>query len=43
LNRAGRLELIDGSAYSLRSRRLSGRLEDWSGRRELPEHWSPQT
>jgi hypothetical protein len=43
LNRAGRLELIDGAAYSPRSRRLAQRLEDWSGRREPPAHWSPQT
>jgi hypothetical protein len=41
LNRAGRLECIDGSAYSPRSRRLAQRLEGWSGRRELPGHWSP--
>jgi hypothetical protein len=39
LNRAGRLEFIDGSAYSPRSRYLARRLETWSGRRELPKHW----
>jgi hypothetical protein len=35
LNRAGRLECIDGSAYSPRSRILARRLESWSGRRDL--------
>jgi hypothetical protein len=39
LNRAGRLECIDGSAYSPRSRLLARRLEAWSGRREPPDHW----
>jgi hypothetical protein len=34
LNRAGRLECIDGSAYSPRNRRLARMLEVWSGRRE---------
>jgi hypothetical protein len=36
LNRAGRLECIDGAAYSPRSRMLARRLQSWSGRRELP-------
>jgi hypothetical protein len=40
LNRVGALELIDGAAYSPRSRRLARALEGWSGRREPPEHWS---
>jgi hypothetical protein len=35
LNRAGRLECIDGSAHSPRSRLLARRLQTWSGRREL--------
>jgi hypothetical protein len=35
LNRAGRLECIDGSAYSPRSRMLARRLQSWSGRRDL--------
>ncbi|ODS00505.1 hypothetical protein AUC68_14675 [Methyloceanibacter methanicus] len=34
LNRAGRLECIDGSAHSPRSRLLGRWLEDWSGRRD---------
>jgi hypothetical protein len=34
LNRAGRLECIDGAAYSPRSRSLARRLQGWSGRRE---------
>jgi hypothetical protein len=36
LNRAGRIECIDGSAHSPRSRGLARRLEGWSGRREAP-------
>ena len=36
LNRSGRLECIDGAAHSPRSRWLARRLEDWSGRREVP-------
>ena len=40
LNRAGRLECIDGAAYSPRSRRLARRLQTWSGRREIPGDWS---
>jgi hypothetical protein len=40
LNRAGRLECIDGAAYSPRSRNLARRLEGWSGRREPPAHWT---
>jgi hypothetical protein len=39
LNRAGRIECIDGSAHSPRSRLLARRLEGWSGRRELPAAW----
>jgi hypothetical protein len=39
LNRAGRLECIDGSAYSPRSRRLARPLQEWSGRKEPPEDW----
>jgi hypothetical protein len=38
LNRAGRLECIDGAAYSPRSRRLAHRLQTWSGRRD-PVQW----
>lgn len=34
LNRAGRLECIDGSAHSPRSRLLAHWLQDWSGRRD---------
>jgi hypothetical protein len=34
LNRAGRLECIDGAAYSPRSRYLARHLQSWSGRRE---------
>jgi hypothetical protein len=41
LNRAGRLECIDGSAYSLRSRNMARRLESWSGRREMPADAAP--
>jgi hypothetical protein len=41
LNRAGRLECIDASAYSPRSRVVARRLESWSGRRELPAYASP--
>jgi hypothetical protein len=40
LNRAGRLECIDGSAYSPRSKRVARSLEGWSGRRDPPPHWS---
>jgi len=40
LNRAGRLECIDGAAYSPRSAQLARRLEGWSGRRALPAAWS---
>ena len=40
LNRVGQLECIDGSAYSPRNRLLARRLEEWSGRRELPKQWS---
>jgi hypothetical protein len=40
LNRAGRLECIDGAAYSPRSRALARRLQSWSGRRELPADWN---
>jgi hypothetical protein len=36
LNRAGRLEVIDGAAHSPRSRSLARRLQPWSGRREQP-------
>lgn len=43
LNRAGRLECIDGAAHSPRSRLLARRLENWSGRREQPEGWSLTT
>ena len=39
LNRAGRLECIDGAAHSPRSRWLARRLEGCSGRRELPADW----
>lgn len=39
LNRAGRIECIDGSAYSLRNRALRGRLQKWSGRRDIPQDW----
>jgi hypothetical protein len=39
LNRAGRLECIDGAAYSPRSRVLARQLQRWSGRRELPRDW----
>jgi hypothetical protein len=35
LNRAGAFECIDGAAHSPRSRILAGKLEAWSGRREL--------
>jgi hypothetical protein len=35
LNRAGRLECIDGAAHSPRSRRMAAVLESWSGRRNL--------
>jgi hypothetical protein len=35
LNRAGRLECIDGAAYSPRSRWLASRLQGWSGRRDM--------
>jgi hypothetical protein len=37
LNRAGRLECIDGSAYSPRSRTIARRLQAWSGRRDMPD------
>jgi hypothetical protein len=40
LNRAGRIECIDGSAYSLRSRALGRRLQRWSGRRDIPQDWA---
>ncbi len=40
LNRAGRLECIDGAAYSPRSRGLARQLQIWSGRREAPKDWS---
>lgn len=43
LNRAGRLEVIDGSAYSPRSRLLARGLQAWSGRREPPDHWPRST
>jgi hypothetical protein len=36
LNRAGRLECIDGAAHSPRNRWLAQRLQSWSGRREPP-------
>jgi hypothetical protein len=36
LNRAGRLECIDGAAHSPRNRLLAQRLQGWSGRREPP-------
>jgi hypothetical protein len=36
LNRAGRLECIDGAAHSPRNRWLAQRLANWSGRREAP-------
>jgi len=35
LNRAGRLECVDGAAHSPRSRRLAEHLQQRSGRREL--------
>jgi hypothetical protein len=35
LNRAGRLECIDGAAYSPRSRFLARQLQTWSGRRDI--------
>jgi hypothetical protein len=35
LNRAGRLECIDGAAHSPRNRRLARHLQTWSGRREI--------
>jgi hypothetical protein len=35
LNRAGAFECIDGAAHSPRSRVLAGKLQVWSGRREL--------
>ena len=35
LNRAGRIECIDGSAFSPRARQAKRWLEAWSGRREL--------
>jgi hypothetical protein len=38
LNRAGRLECIDGSAYSPRSRLMARRLQSWSGRRDMPAY-----
>jgi hypothetical protein len=38
-NSAGGIECIDGSAYSPRNRLLARRLQDWSGRRELPREW----
>jgi hypothetical protein len=40
LNRAGRLECVDGAAHSPRSRFLARRLQGWSGRREPPSDWS---
>jgi hypothetical protein len=40
LNRAGRVECIDGSAYSPRSKWVARSLEEWSGRRDPPPHWS---
>lgn len=40
LNRASRLECIDGAAYSPRSRTLGRRLQTWSGRCEPPADWS---
>jgi hypothetical protein len=40
LNRAGRIECIDGAAYSPRSRNLGRWLQAWSGRREPPANWS---
>lgn len=43
LNRAGRLECIDGAAHSPRNRWLARRLESWSGRRELPPEWLPSS
>jgi hypothetical protein len=39
LNRAGRVECIDGAAHSPRNRWLAQRLENWSGRREPPRDW----
>jgi hypothetical protein len=39
LNRAGRLECIDGAAYAPRSRAIARRLQNWSGRRDLPAVW----
>jgi hypothetical protein len=41
LNRAGRIEVVDGSAHSPRSRFLAQRLEAWSGRREFVENSTP--
>jgi hypothetical protein len=35
LNRAGRLECIDGAAHSPRNRLLARHLQSWSGRREI--------
>jgi hypothetical protein len=36
LNRAGRIEVIDGAAHSPRSRLLARHMQHWAGRRELP-------
>ena len=41
LNRSGRLECIDGAAYSPRSRLLARRLQPWSGRRDFSIGGSP--
>jgi hypothetical protein len=38
----GRLELIDGSAYSPRNRHIARQLQEWSGHRDLPAQWRQQ-
>jgi hypothetical protein len=43
LNRAGRLECIDGAAHSPRSRFLARHLQEWSGRRDLSGDWARAT
>jgi hypothetical protein len=41
LNRAGPFECIDGAAHSPRNRLLAGKLQAWSGRRELTKSADP--
>jgi hypothetical protein len=41
LNGNGRIECVDGSAYSPRNRHLARRLQNWSGRRDIPMGWRP--